>query len=148
MSSASLSTSTQTTTGTFGTSAQRISVDNPGGANAGFSLSLNVVNPGVTTWTNGTNSYAYNGATPDQGQLTINPSLFTWSTLTGTTTALSKGTLATFTNTTPITLVTASSSLEDIWNGYMIGTSLSQTIPGGTPAGTYSLSMVQTVTTL
>ena len=147
MNAATLSTGAQTVTGTFGTAAQRISVDNPGGANNGFSISLNAATPGTGVWSNGTNTYPYNG-TAVTGQLTVNPAVSTWTARTGTTTSITKGTSATFTGTTPISIATTSGALEDIWNGYVTGIGLSQVIPANTPAGTYTINMVQTVAAL
>ncbi len=149
MSARSISTSQQTSTGTFGTATQRISVDNPGGANAGFSLTLNATDPTNGKWVSGANNYDYKGAA-SAGQLTVDPSTSTWTALTGTTTNITVGTSAAFTGATssPITLATASAALEDIWNGYVTGIGLSQTIPANTPAGTYTISMTQTVTAL
>ena len=145
MNATTISTSTQTVTGTLGTASQRLSVDNPGGAPNGFTLTLNATVPGTGTWTSGGNTYPYNGASAAAGQLTVNPSAGTWTALTGSTTAITKGTSATFSGATAITLATASATLEDIWNGYVIGIGLSQTIPAGKPAGTYTISMTQTV---
>lgn len=145
MSARNVSTSQQTSTGTFGTATQRISVDNPGGANNGFSITLNATVPGTGTWTSGGNTYAYNGATAALGQLTVDPQASTWTALVGTTTSITKGSSATFTGSTAITLASTSASLEDIWNGYVTGVGLSQTIPANTPAGTYTISMTQTV---
>jgi len=145
MSAVPVSTSVQTSTGTFGTSTQRISVDNPGGANNGWTLALNATTPGTGTWTNGGNSYAYNG-TAATGQLTVDPSVSTITPVTGGATGVSKGASAGFTGTTPITLMSASSSAAQIWNGYLTGVGLSQSIPASTPAGSYSISLTQTVT--
>lgn len=147
MAARNVSTSQQSTTGTFGTATQRIAVDNPGGANNGFSLTLNATTPGTGTWTSGANTYAYNG-TAAAGQLTVDPSVSTWTANVGTTTSITKGTSSTFTGTTPITLATTSAALEDIWNGYVTGVGLTQTIPANMPAGTYTISMTQTVTAL
>lgn len=148
MAARNVSTSQQSTTGTFGSGTQRISVDNPGGANNGFSLTLNATTPGTGTWSDGaSHTYAYNG-TAATGQLTVDPSVSTWTAVTGTIASITKGTSATFTGTNPITLATTSASLEDIWNGYVTGIGLTQTIPANTPAGTYTISMTQTVTAL
>lgn len=148
MAARNVSTSQQSTTGTFGSGTQRISVDNPGGANNGFSLTLNATTPGTGTWSDGaSHTYAYNG-TAATGQLTVDPSVSTWTAVTGTIASITKGTSATFTSTNPITLATTSASLEDIWNGYVTGIGLTQTIPANTPAGTYTISMTQTVTAL
>lgn len=148
LSAVNVSTSGQTSTGTFGSSTQRISVDNPGGANNGFSLALNATTPGTGVWDDGaSHTYAYNG-NATTGVLTVDPSVSTWTANVGTTTSITKGTSASFTGSTAITLATTSASLEDIWNGYVTGIGLSQAIPANTPAGTYTISMTQTVTAL
>lgn len=145
MSAVTVSTSGQTSTGTLGTSSQRLSVDNPGGANSGWTLALNATMPGTGTWTSGSNTYAYNG-TSTTGQLTVDPSAGTITPVTGSATGLTKGTSAAFSGTTPITLMTAAAASDDIWNGYLTGVSLSQTIPAAQPSGAYSINMTQTVT--
>lgn len=145
MSAATVSTSQQTVSGTFGTAAQRISVDNPGGANNGWTLTLNATTPGTGTWTSGANSYAYNG-TAAAGQLTVDPSVANLTSSVGASTGITKGSSAAFSGTNAITLLNAAAASDDIWNGYLTGVGLSQTIPGATPAGSYSLSVTQTVT--
>lgn len=148
MASRTVSTSQQSTTGTFGTASQRIAVDNPGGANNGFSITLNATTPGTGNWSDGGgHTYAYNG-TAATGQLTVDPSVSTWTALVGTTTSITKGTSATFTGSTAISLATSSAALEDIWNGYVTGIGLTQTIPANQVAGTYTISMTQTVAAL
>lgn len=148
MAARNVSTSQQSTTGTFGTASQRISVDNPGGANNGFSITLNATTPGTGVWDDGaSHTYAYNGSAAT-GQLTVDPQVSTWTALVGTTTSITKGTSSTFSGSTAITLATTSNALEDIWNGYVTGVGLTQTIPANTPAGTYTISMTQTVTAL
>ena len=72
MSSQTVSNAQQTSTGTFGDNARRVTVDNPGGANGGWTLSWNASTPGTGTWTSGTDTYAYNGDATT-GQLTVNP---------------------------------------------------------------------------
>ncbi len=148
MNAATLSTSQQTVTGTFGSASQRITVDNPGGANNGWTLSLNATTPGTGTWTSGGNTYAYNGATAALGQLTVNPSVGTITPVVGGATGVTLGTSSTFSASTPITLVSAAAGSADIWNGYATGIGLSQTIPANSPAGTYTLNMTQTLATL
>lgn len=137
----SVSTTQQTTTGTFGTNTQRITVDNPGGANGGWTLAL----AGTGTWTSGSNTYAYNG-TAATGQLTVDPSTGVVTPVTGAATGVSTGTAAAFSGATPVTLMTATAASDDIWNGYLTGVGLSQTIPANTPAGNYTLDVTQTVT--
>lgn len=145
MSAVSLSNSQQTSTGTFGSNTQRITVDNPGGANNGWTLALNATTPGTGTWTSGANTYAYNG-TAATGQLTVNPTPSVLTAATGATTNITKGTAAAFSGTTPVTLLTAAAASDDIWNGYLTGVGLSQTIPASQQGGAYTLNMTQTVT--
>ncbi len=145
--SVAVSTGTQTATGTWGSSTQRIAVDNPGGANAGWTLTLAATGGSSATWTSGGNTYAFNG-NATTGQLTINPAASTLTSLTGTSTGITKGTSSAFTGATPITLLTAASGSDDIWNGYITGVGVSQAIPASQPAGTYTFDLTQTVTSL
>lgn len=145
MSAVTASTAQQTSTGTFGSASQRISVDNPGGANAGWTLALNATTPGTGNWSNGSANYAYNG-TVAAGRMTLDPSVSTYTAVTGTSTSITKGTSASFSSTTPITLLTAAAAADDITNGYLTGVGISQTIPAAQATGNYSISMTQTVT--
>ena len=148
MNSTTVSTSQQTSTGTLGESAKRLTVDNPGAANGGWTLSLNAAVPGTTVWTDGGSStYAYNGNGTTTGQLTVNPAAGTIVANSGTITNISKGSSTAFTGSTPITLLDAAAGSDDILNVYVTGIGLSQSIPANTPAGSYSISMVQTVAT-
>lgn len=144
MGAVNVSTGAQTATGTWGSNTQRITVDNPGGANAGWVLSLSATGGASATWTSGGNTYAFNGTTVT-GRLTIDPSVSTLTAVTGTSTGITKGTSAAFTAATPITLLTASAASDDIWNGYITGVGVSQAIPASQPAGTYSFDLTQTV---
>ncbi len=56
------------------------------------------------------------------------------------------GSQASFTGTTPITLISAAAASADIWNGYVTGIGLSQAIPAAQPLGSYSIDMTQTIT--
>ena len=141
-----VSTSQTTATGTFGSDAQRISVDNPGGANGGWSLAIAATNGEAAVWTSGSNTYDFNGTTAN-GQMVLDPSVATLTpTGTNTATGISLGIVGPFVGSTPITLLTAASTAEDVWNGYLTGVGVSQTIPASTPAGNYSLILTQTVT--
>ena len=145
MTATTVSTTAQTSTGVFGSDAQRITVDNPGAVTTGtWNLSLNATVPGTGVWTSGSNTYLYNG-TAVTGQLTINPAAATPTYTVGTGTGLTLGTAATFTGSTPITLWTAASGADDVWNGFLTGIGVSQVIPASTPAGTYVLNMTQTL---
>ncbi len=144
MSSVTASTAVQTSTGTFGSNTQRITVDNPTGT-ATWVLSLGATGGSSATWTSGANSYAFNG-TGTTGQLTINPAAATLTPANGNTaTGITKGTSATFTGATPINLLTAGSTADKIWNGYITGVGVSQVIPANQPLGTYTIDLTQTV---
>lgn len=145
MSPVSVSNTQQTATGAFGTASQRITVDNPGGANGGWTLTLNATVPGTAKWVSGSNNYSYNG-TIAQGRLTVNANAGTLAASIGTVTGIAKGASASFSGTSSVTLLTAAASSDDIWQGYITGVSLSQTIPASQPAGSYQIDMTQTVT--
>lgn len=144
MSDVPISNSQQTSTGIFGSNSQRISVDNPGGADNGWVLALAASSPS-DTWTSGSDTYAYDGA-PSAGQLTVDPSEGTITPVVGGDTGVTTGSpAAAFSSGSSITLMTASGASADIWNGYLTGVSLSQIIPASTPAGSYSIDMTQTL---
>ena len=140
-----VSTALQTATGTFGTSAQRITVENPGNA-AGWTLSIAATSGDTALWTSGTNTYDFN-STAALGVLTLDPSVAVLG-LTGpsTNTGVTKGVSTPFT-TGAITLLTASSLSDDVWSGYLTGVGVTQTIPAFQPSGAYTLSLTQTVVT-
>ena len=150
MNSVAASTSQQTSTGTFGSTSQRITVDNPNGSLTGgaWTLALNATTPGTGTWNSsvGGYTYAYNGASAANGQLTVDPAAGTLTAVTGGSTGVTLGTSATFSGSGAITLATASASASAIWNGYITGIGLSQTIPASQPVGNYTLDVTQTVT--
>jgi len=145
MNSTAVSTSAQTITGTFGDTDQRITVDNPGAASGGWTLALNVDDPGNSVWVDGAKTYAYNGNSTT-GQLTVNPAAGSLQAPTGGTTGVTLGSQTAFSGSSAITLITASGASADIWNGYVTGIGLSQAIPASQPAGDYTLDLVQTVT--
>lgn len=139
----------QTSTGTLGTNTERIYVDNPGavtGSN-GWTVTFAATGGPTAAWTSGGNTYPFNGAAAANGQLTVNPSTGTITAEVGGTTGITLGSSATFSggSNTPVTLLNAASSADDINKVYLIGVSLSQTIPASTPAGTYSLDFTQTL---
>jgi len=145
MNAINVSNSLQTATGTYGDTTRRISVDNPGGANNGWTLTLNAAVPATDVWTSGGNTYDFNAATAAAGQLTVNPSPGTLTAVVGTTTGITKGSSATFNSTSPVTIMSAASGADDISTTSLYGVTLSQTVPASTPAGSYSITMVQTV---
>lgn len=148
MSAGTVSTSSQqTVTGTFGSNTQRITVDNPGASDTGFTLTIAATGGASATWTDAAKTYPFNAATAAQGQLTINAAVGTLTPVVGTATGITKGTSATFSGgaNTPISLLNAGATSDNVWNGYLTGVSLSQTIPAATPVGNYAISLTQTV---
>lgn len=146
--SKAVSSLVQTSTGTLGTSGQRIYIDNPGGANNGWTVTLAATSGPSAKWTSGGNQYAYNAALPTGGQLSVNPSVGSLVNEVGALSGLTIGTLGTFVSgvTDSITIVTAGSGSDDISRVYVTGITLSQTIPASTPAGTYTLDFTATAT--
>lgn len=145
MNAITVSNAQQTATGTFGDSTRRIAVDNPGGANNGWTLTLNAAVPASDVWTSGGNTYDFNAASAASGQLTVNANAGTLTAVIGTTTGITKGSSSTFTTTSPISLLAAAAGADDIGRYTLYGVTLSQTVPASTPAGSYSITMVQTV---
>lgn len=146
-------------TGTLGSSSERIYVDNPNAGNNGWTLSIAATNGSPALWHNtaSTTKFDFNDAGGSgcadgdadtfKGQLTIDPSV---STITADysgsdVTNLTKGGSSAFSAATPITLLTAAAGAPDIWRGYMTGISLSQVIPAETPADTFSLELTLSV---
>ncbi len=149
-------------TGTFGTASERIYVDNPDGADSGWTLSLGATAGASALWANtgATKKFDFNdaggsGCTDGDtdtfgGQLTVNPAAgsittdYSGSSVTG----ITLGTQASFAAATPVTLVSAAAGSADIWRGYFTGIGLSQTIPAETAADAYSINLTLTATAL
>lgn len=147
-------------TGTFGTASERIYVDNPDGADNGWTLTL-APSASTAVWTNGGNTFDFNdsggsgctdGADADSvgGQMTVNPATGSITTdySGSSTTGISLGSSASYVQgtTDSVTLVTAANTSADVWRGYFTGFSLSQTIPAEQAATAYTLSFVLTAT--
>lgn len=137
-----------TTTGTLGSDSQRITVDNPDVSTDGsWVLALAPTDGATATWMNGATAAYPVTDTAANGQLTIDPSVGTITAVTGGITGVTKGASTALTSAAPsVTLMSASSSAAPVWNGYLTGVGLSQTIPAGTPAGSYTLNLTQTLT--
>ncbi len=142
-----VSNQVQTSTGTLGTSTQRIYVDNPGGADNGWTVSLAATAGPTAKWTSGSDSYPFNAATSAGGQLTVDPSGATITAEVGATTGISVGSSSTFSSgsNTPVTLYQAGGTAPKISRTYLTGVALSQTIPASQVAGSYSISFTETV---
>lgn len=158
-------TGANASTGTLGTNSERVYVINPGGANNGWNLTVAATGGATTTWANAgvtrridfndpTTSGCSDGADADtaSGQMTVNPSAGTLTTdcTSCTVTGVTKGASTAFSQgvTDSLTLLSAAAGSDDIWRGYLTGTSLSQVIPGETQADSYTLNLTLTATAL
>jgi hypothetical protein len=152
MTAASVKTTCQTITGSYGDNAQRVNVENPGASATGWSLAIAATGGASAEWTSGGDTYNFNDATGSgctNGQLTLNPVAATLGLNGGSTsTGVTKGAQASFVSgvTDSLTLMAADASSQDIWSGYLTGIGVSQKVPGYTPAGTYTIDLTQTVT--
>lgn len=150
-------------TGTFGTTSERIYVSNPDAADNGWTLGLAATGGNTSFWDGAGADFDFNdptGATQGcedggdtdslAGQLAVDPSGGTITADCGscTTTNVSQGSSSAFNegSTDSINLLTAASGSDDIWRGYLTGVGLSQTIPAETPADSYSIDLTVTVT--
>lgn len=149
--------------GTFGTASERIYVDNPDGADNGWTLTI-AGSATTALWTSGGNTFDYNdaggsgctdGADSDSkgGQMTIDPSVGTLTTDCGScvVTNVTKGSADSFVEGTKdsLTLLNAAVNSDDIWRGYLTGVSIKNTIPAEQPASNnYTINLVLTATAL
>lgn len=149
-------TGCSTTTGSLGTSTQKIRVSNALVTN-GWSVSIAAENP-TNLWTSGASYYDFNdssGCTTDggdadswPGQLTVGLGGATITPSSGcNNTGISSGSGASFVegSVNAITLLSATSSSQRFCYWDLTGVSLSQSFPSKTPAGSYGLGMVITV---
>lgn len=151
--------------GTIGTNTERLYVSNPSAANNGWSLTIAATGGAASTWANGgaTRKIDFNDATTggcsdgvdtdtSSGQMTINPSVGTLTTdcASCTATGVTKGASASFAEGTlnSLTLLSAAAASDDVWRGYLTGASISQVIPGETPADAYTVNLTLTATAL
>ncbi len=148
MSTLNISNDCQTSTGTYGSASQRIYVDNPGGANNGWTLSIAATAGASAKWVSGGNDYDFDdpaGSGCTNGQLTLDPSVGTVTADAGTTTAITKGSSSAFNSNSSTTLLTAAAGSDDIFRGYLTGVGVSQKVPASKPAGSYAISLTQTI---
>lgn len=151
----------QTTTGTLGTSSQQIYIQNPDGADNGWTVSI-AGSAATSQWTGTGATFDFNdpttagctdGADVDTrpGQLTVNPTPGTIAIgrcLSCVITNISKGSSAAFNQGTldSITLLNAAAASNDIGDWRFTGVSLSQTIPPEQAvASDYALPMVVSI---
>lgn len=152
-------------TGTLGSSSERLYVMNPDAADNGWTLTLAATSGATAKWQNSgvTKTYDFNDPTGSNpgcsdggdadsiaGQLTVNPNAGTLTTdcLTCTTTSITKGSSTGFNQgtTDAVTVLTAASGSDDVWRGYLTGASLNQTIPAEQGVDTYTLNLTLTAT--
>jgi hypothetical protein len=163
MSSTSFSFNCQTTTSSIGSDSQRIYVDNPDGADSGWTLTAAVTSGVTSLWENSgaTQTFDFNdptasgctdGADADTkgGQLTLNPAASTLTTdcASCATTSITKGSSAAYSQgvTDSITLLTAAAGSDDIGRWYLTGVGASQSIPAEQPVETYDINLTITAT--
>ena len=141
----------QTATGTLGVSTQQMQVSNYLSTFA-WTLSLAATSGQTATWSNGTQTYAFNnsaGSGCTSGQLTINPSGGTLAASSGcTNTGVSLGASTAFVSgtTNSITIASASTSASNNCYWDITGVGLSQAIPALQANGSYSINMTLTIT--
>ncbi len=162
MNAVTFSFSCQTATGTFGTSSQRIYVNNNNGASDGWTLTIATTDGPTALWSAGTPKYDFNDPTSSGctdggdadsygGQMTINPSVATLTVgqcSSCSTNNVSKGTSASFVQgtTDSITLLSATAASDDVGDWVLTGVTISQTIPAEQAVNTYSINLTLTVT--
>lgn len=157
MTPTNFSFSDQTSTGTFGTSSQKIRVDN-GTGTATWTLSL-AADSGSTAFWDGTSAdYDFNDPTASAidggdadslgGQMTINPTTITITPEGGcTSTNVSGGSSSAFSEgvTDSVTLASASAGADTGCYWDLTDISISQTIPAEQPADSYSIDMTLSI---
>lgn len=150
--------------GLLGVNSQRIYVDNPGAADNGWSLSIAATGGPTAAWSSGGDIYDYNdqtgGGCSDGADADSRPGLLSVNPATGGITPACGGVCS---NTgvglgvsgsydegmiDAIELMSAGAVSDNVWRGYLMGASLTQSIPAGQPAGSYAINMTATVTAL
>ncbi len=149
MNTTTTSASAQTTTGTYGSSGERVYISNPSAAAGGWNLTVAATDGLTALWRDGgSETFDYNDGA-GAGQLTINPAAGTITPVGGASmTGVSLGASTAFLEGTvdTITLASADATSADVWEGHIEGMGVSQTIPGGQAPGTYRISLTQTLT--
>lgn len=141
---ATFSYSAQNTTGTLGTSSERIRVSNPT-STATWTASIAGTAPSAT-WTDGSHTYNFNSAT--LGQMTVDPSVSTIAGVGGcATTNVNKGSSSAFVSgtTDSITVASGATGAAPYCRWDVTGVGLSQRIPAGQVSGSYNMTMVLSV---
>lgn len=142
--------SVQTSNATYPSGTNRALVSNPGATSA-WRLQLQAEDGEGALWERdgGGATFDYNG-TAAQGQMTIDATsgTATLATLHGTATGITQQASPQAFAAAPnhvLDILTASGGV--MWEGYLTGINISQTIPAGQAAGTYRINLLQTVVT-
>ncbi len=163
MTSTGFSFSCQTATGTIGSNTQRVYVDNPNGANNGWTLTIAATGGATSLWQNTgtTQNFDFNDATSSgctdggdadtkAGQMTLNPSAGTLTTdcASCTTTSITKGSSSAFSQgtTDSITLLNAAAASDDVGRWYLTNVGVSQSVPAEQPVDSYKINLTLTST--
>lgn len=162
MNAAAFSFTCQTVTGTFGTVSERIYVNNDGGADNGWTLTL-AAQATTNVWDSAGTDYDFNdpggsgctdGGDADSvgGRMTVDPSVGTLTVgqcSSCSTNNISKGSSAAYSEgaVDSITLLSATADSDNVGDWVLTGVSISQKIPAEQPAASdYNINMVLTVT--
>ena len=139
-------TGVQTSQATYPSGTNRALVSNPG-ATAAWRLQLQAEDGPTALWTSGGDTFDYNG-TAAQGQMTIDATGATLATLHGTATGITQQASAeTFAQGSKDVLDILTATGGVMWEGYLTGINISQTIPSLQATGTYRINLLQTVIT-
>ncbi len=143
--SKTFSWSAQQSTGTLGSASQKMRVANSRNTK-NWTLSIAATDGAGALWSNGTNTYDFND-TAANGRLQVDPSVGTITAQSGCPTdALSKGTVAYFsqgvTDSIPLLSANTSAYTNCYWD--FTGVALTQDIPASQKGGNYSISMTLT----
>jgi len=150
-----------TTTGTLGTSTQKIRVNNTTNAPR-WSLAMAATSGPTAFWDGTARDYDFNDTTAGAGDgadadslgglMTVNPAVATVTPQGGcTSTGLTLGSSASFDQVGSVNSITlASTSAAAMFHCYwdFTGIGISQTVPASMPIGTYSINMTLTVTAI
>lgn len=161
MDAITFSFSSQTSTGSFGTTSEQLYISNPDAADNGWSVAI-AASSTTAFWDSAGTDFDFNDSTASAGdgadadllggQMTIDPSgatLAVGQCASCATTNITLGSAASYVEgtTDSITIVTGAAGSDDIGDWTIQGISISQTIPAEQPAASdYSIDQILTIT--